>query len=77
MLMTDEEYIKVVDVCLQEAGSGGEHWNERFVNALAAHGLKLVPIINHSLPTKDFYRPAPQSFSIGLPVWPASYIEEI
>jgi hypothetical protein len=76
-MMTDAEYRKAVDACLQEARGGDEWWNERFVNALAARGLKLVPIINNSLPAKDFYRQAPVPFSKGLPVWPASYIEEI
>jgi ABC-type branched-subunit amino acid transport system substrate-binding protein len=74
--MTEKEYEQAVAACLQEARGGGEQWNQRFVNALAAHKLKLVPVINDLPPTKDFYRQAPQPFSVGLPVWPASYIEE-
>lgn len=75
--MTDLQYRKALDACIEEAREGNEWWNERFVNALAAHGLKLVPIINDSLPTRDFYLQAPVPFSTGLPVWPPSYIEEI
>jgi hypothetical protein len=75
--MTDPEYRDAVDACLEEARGGNEFWNQRFVDALAAHGLKLVPIVSESLPTKDFYLKAPVPFSVGLPVWPASYIEEL
>jgi hypothetical protein len=75
--MTDPEYRDALDACLEEARGGDEYWNQRFVNALAAHGLKLVPIVNESWPTKDFYGQAPRPFSVGLPVWPPSYIEEL
>jgi hypothetical protein len=75
--MTEAEYEQAVDACLQAARGGAEQWNQRFVDALAAHNLKLVPIIDDSQPTKHYYRPAPRPFSIGTPVWPASYIEEV
>lgn len=78
--MNDQEYREAVDACLQAARGGGEHWNERFVNALAAHGLKLVPAVDKhwpNWPKKDYYVLAPQPFSEGLPVWPISYIEEV
>jgi hypothetical protein len=75
--MTEPEYRKALDACIEDARGSNEQWNRRFVDALAAHKLKLVPIIDNGPPSKEYYRQAPRPYSIGQPFWPPSYIEEL